>query len=285
MADRRDADRGSDRPLVRGLEERDQKRLTVNQEALRFARDPLVTERFWADPPNTVNEIEASYPRHAFCASLGYLLAEVSRADLRSSVTSGVSGGMSGGVSGSVRGSGGADRSATLNSARSAVDEEITRIADEAGMPVCYLRELATATAEAAVPWSEEMSRGFGASSTWLEPPELCRDVVPAGHCAAIRARTHWLYRQLVPRECLLVLDAYGENACVVESGLRRQRIVEAQQRNEKRRLEEQAPTYRMPSVVPESPNSWDGPRDGQRCADCRWPARDRRPKARRRSR
>ena len=218
-----------------GFEDREQKRLTINQDALKFVRDPALIERFWADPPNTLNEIEASYPRHAFCATLGYLLAEVSRADLRRSLPSAT----------------GPDRGATLNSARSAIDEEVTRIAKEAALPICYLRELGVATASQAVP-VDSGSRGGefaggtaggaaggagGGTGGGPGTPEMCRDVAPAESCAAIAAPTSWLDRRLLPHECLLVLDAYGENACVVESGVRRQLLVAEQQREEERRL------------------------------------------------
>jgi hypothetical protein len=53
---------------------------------------------------------------------------------------------------------------------------------------------------------------------------------IPDG-CAAIRASTNPYWRQLASDECLLALDAYGENVCLVELAMRRQANFAAQNR------------------------------------------------------
>lgn len=150
-----------------------QKKLEINQKALEFVRAEAQVKRFWADPQNMINEIEASFPRHAFCSTLGFYLAESARADLK--LTRGESGAVDGPTVDSV------------NRAREALDEEVSRIGDDAGADPAALRAQA-----------EEAARNDRS-------------------CAKMRAGTGWLGRAWVERECRLVLDAYGENLCLTK--------------------------------------------------------------------
>lgn len=60
--------------------EQRRKELDINREAVKAAHEPTVIAAFLEDPRNTLIEYQATYPRHAFCAALGFFIAENGRA-------------------------------------------------------------------------------------------------------------------------------------------------------------------------------------------------------------
>ncbi|WP_299133884.1 hypothetical protein [uncultured Amaricoccus sp.] len=60
--------------------EQRRKELDVNREAVKTAHETSVVAAFLDDPRNTLIEYQATYPRHAFCAALGFFIAENGRA-------------------------------------------------------------------------------------------------------------------------------------------------------------------------------------------------------------
>jgi hypothetical protein len=55
------------------------KELDVNRDAVETARSDETRARFLADPHNTLAEFQATYPPHAYCAALGFFVAEAGR--------------------------------------------------------------------------------------------------------------------------------------------------------------------------------------------------------------
>lgn len=55
------------------------KELDVNRDAVATARSDDTRARFLADPHNTLAEFQATYPPHAYCAALGFFVAEAGR--------------------------------------------------------------------------------------------------------------------------------------------------------------------------------------------------------------
>jgi hypothetical protein len=55
------------------------KELDVNRVAVETARKPETRAQFIADPHNTLVEFQATYPQHAYCAALGFFVAEAGR--------------------------------------------------------------------------------------------------------------------------------------------------------------------------------------------------------------
>ncbi len=60
--------------------EQRRKELDVNREAVKAAHEKTVITAFLDDPRNTLIEYQATYPQHAFCAALGFFIAENGRA-------------------------------------------------------------------------------------------------------------------------------------------------------------------------------------------------------------
>lgn len=189
------------------FEEHRQKRLEINQKAIAYLREEDTLKRFWQDPANTINEIQSSYPRHAFCAALGVFLAEAARAEAA----------LDAGEPGEVPPD-------AVTASRAALLEETSRIAEEVDYPLCRLRRIASATAEEVVVLNDA-AREMEMRQSRLagEPDADCPgDLSPAKGCASIRAVTGSLWRHSLPDECLLALDAYGENQCLVRVAERR---------------------------------------------------------------
>lgn len=182
------------------FEERGRKRLEVNQAAIGYVRQPVTLDRFWADPANTINEIQASYPQHAFCATLGVFLAESTRVEIAEAS----------GLQPERR-----IAPETLNASREALIEETGRIAAELSYPLCLLTETARRTAEKSIASGGER-RPAARQAEVRDECEPREAGIPDG-CAAIRASTSPYWRQLASDECLLALDAYGENVCLRE--------------------------------------------------------------------
>ena len=67
--------------LLYNFNEQRRVELSLNRDAVTAARADA--ERFRADPQNTLAEYQATYPEHAFCASLGFFVAEGGRAQPR----------------------------------------------------------------------------------------------------------------------------------------------------------------------------------------------------------
>lgn len=65
--------------LVFSLSDRRAKELEVDRQAVVAARAPETIARFRDDPQNTLIEFRATYPPHAFCAALGFFIAENGR--------------------------------------------------------------------------------------------------------------------------------------------------------------------------------------------------------------
>ena len=63
--------------------EQRRKELDVNREAVKAAHDPAMVKAFLDDPRNTLIEFQATYPPGAFCAALGFFVAENGRASRR----------------------------------------------------------------------------------------------------------------------------------------------------------------------------------------------------------
>ena len=55
------------------------KELDVNRVAVETARKPETRAQFLTDPHNTLAEFQATYPPHAYCAALGFFVAEAGR--------------------------------------------------------------------------------------------------------------------------------------------------------------------------------------------------------------
>jgi hypothetical protein len=53
--------------------------LSLNRTAVVSARTEVIRSDFRADPHNTLAEFKATYPRHAYCAALGFFIAENGR--------------------------------------------------------------------------------------------------------------------------------------------------------------------------------------------------------------
>lgn len=78
-------------PLVVGLfglwfsiSDRRTKEIELDREAVKAARETPTIAGFREDPQGTLTEFRATYPPHAFCAALGFFIAENARAARRS---------------------------------------------------------------------------------------------------------------------------------------------------------------------------------------------------------
>lgn len=62
-----------------GFDDQRRKQLDINRAAVDEAKDAEHLAAFRADPHSTLVEFRATYPEHAFCAALGYYVAEAGR--------------------------------------------------------------------------------------------------------------------------------------------------------------------------------------------------------------
>ncbi|MBP6999943.1 hypothetical protein [Amaricoccus sp.] len=62
-----------------GFDDQRRKQLDINRQAVEEAKDAEHLAAFRADPHSTLVEFRATYPEHAFCAALGYYVAEAGR--------------------------------------------------------------------------------------------------------------------------------------------------------------------------------------------------------------
>lgn len=62
-----------------GFDDQRRKQLDINRAAVEEAKDAEHLAAFRADPHSTLVEFRATYPEHAFCAALGYYVAEAGR--------------------------------------------------------------------------------------------------------------------------------------------------------------------------------------------------------------
>ena len=65
--------------LMFNFNEQRREELSLNREAVAAARKDTVRAEFLADPHNMLAEFQATYPRHAYCAALGFFIAENGR--------------------------------------------------------------------------------------------------------------------------------------------------------------------------------------------------------------
>lgn len=111
-----------------GFDDQRRKQLEINRTAVQAAKTERLAE-FVADPHNTLVEFRATYPEHAFCAALGYYVAEAGRLDTESAA-----------------GRGDVDRP-RIRQMTDAIGAQIERLAGQGGSSLEELQTLAVAAA------------------------------------------------------------------------------------------------------------------------------------------
>lgn len=111
-----------------GFDDQRRKQLDINRAAVQSAKTERLAE-FIADPHSTLVEFRATYPEHAFCAALGYYVAEAGRLATKSEA-----------------GRGSVDR-LRIRQMNDAIGAQIERLAAQGGSSLDDLKELAVEAA------------------------------------------------------------------------------------------------------------------------------------------
>ncbi|MEM9013270.1 MAG: hypothetical protein AAGE18_18780 [Pseudomonadota bacterium] len=164
------------------LTEHENTQIEINRDAVTYVRSTDFAPRYRADPFNAINELEATFPRRAYCAALGYLIGE-----------QGI------GERAQISRAAGAPPLSVVNDSRDAVGAEVAVLIAEAGLRPQEVLAAARDQAEALIV-AQTQPAGEGPE----EDPT----------CARLKTAPGLWARVTTARECRLAIDVFAENRC-----------------------------------------------------------------------